>query len=59
MGGIRCTARHDSNEDHMVSDNLPEHISPTQMNNLARAAVYRVQRGSEATEAGRQAYEGS
>lgn len=50
-------ARHDGIEDRMVSANLPEHTPLTEMNSVTRTAAYLIQRGVEATEAEREAYE--
>lgn len=41
----------------MVSANLPEHTPVTEMTSLTRTAAYLLQRGSQATEAERQAHE--
>jgi len=55
--GARHNARHDGIEDRMVSANLPEHTPLTEMNSLTRTAAYLTQRGTEATDAERDAYE--
>jgi hypothetical protein len=55
--GARHNARHAGIEDRMVSANLPEHTPLTEMNSLTRTAAYLIQRGAEATEAEREAYE--
>jgi hypothetical protein len=55
--GARRNARHNGIEDRMVSVKLPEHTPLTAMNSLTRTAAYLVQRGSNATEAERAAYE--
>ncbi|HEX6356027.1 hypothetical protein [Actinophytocola sp.] len=55
--GARHNARHAGIEDRMVSANLPEHTPLTEMNSLTRTAAYLIQRGSEATDAERDAYE--
>lgn len=55
--GTRHNARHDGVEDRMVSANLPEHTMVTEMNSVTRTAAYLLERGSEATEAERVAYE--
>jgi len=55
--GARYNARHDGIEDRMVSANLPEHTMVTEMNSVTRTAAYLIERGSEATEAERDAYE--
>lgn len=57
--GARHNARHDDIEDRMVSANLPQHTPLTEMNSLTRTAAYLIQRGSEATDAERAAYEAS
>lgn len=54
--GARRNARHDGIDDRMVSANLPEHTSLTEMNSLTRTAAYLTQRGSQATEAEWHAY---
>jgi hypothetical protein len=41
----------------MVSANLPQHTPLTEMNSLTRTAGYLVRRGTEATEAERNAYQ--
>lgn len=41
----------------MVSANLPEHPPVSEMNSLTRTAAYLIQRGGEATDAERHAYE--
>jgi hypothetical protein len=53
----RYNARHDGIEDRMVSASLPEHAPLTEMNSLTRTAAYLIQRGSQVTEAEREAYE--
>jgi hypothetical protein len=55
--GARHNARHDGIEDRMVSANLPEHTSVTEMTSLTRTAAYLIQRGAEITRAERGAYE--
>ncbi|WP_165961028.1 hypothetical protein [Actinocrispum wychmicini] len=40
-----------------MSANLPEHTPVTEINSLTRTAAYFIQRGTEATEAEREAYE--
>jgi hypothetical protein len=55
--GARHNARYAGIEDRMVSANLPEHTPLTEMNSLTRTAAYLIQRGAEATEAEREAYE--
>jgi hypothetical protein len=55
--GARHNARHDGIEHRMVSANLPQHTSPTEMNSLTRTAAYLIQRGAEATELERDAYD--
>jgi hypothetical protein len=55
--GARHNARHESTEDRMVSANLPQHTSVTEISSLARTAAYLTQRGTEATAAEREAYE--
>lgn len=41
----------------MVSANLPEHTPVTEMTSLTRTAAYLIQRGTDATDAERDAYE--
>ncbi|MGB3438258.1 MAG: phosphotransferase [Actinophytocola sp.] len=55
--GARDNARYDGIEAPMVTANLPEHTPITEMNSLTRTAAYLIQRGSQATEAERDAYE--
>jgi hypothetical protein len=55
--GARHNARHAGIEDRMVSANLPEHTPLTEMNSLTRTAAYLIQRGGEATDVEREAYE--
>jgi hypothetical protein len=55
--GARHNARHDGIEERMVSANLPEHTPVTEINSLTRTAAYLAQRGTDATEAEREAYE--
>jgi len=55
--GTRRNARQDGTEDRMVSANLPQHTPVTEMTSLTRTAAYLVERGSDATEAERDAYE--
>jgi hypothetical protein len=55
--GARHNARHDGTEDHMVSANLPKHTRLTEMTSLTRTAGYLIRRGTDATEAERDAYQ--
>jgi hypothetical protein len=55
--GARHNARHSGLEDRMVSANLPVHTLVTEMTSLTRTATYLIQRGSDATDAERDAYE--
>ncbi len=55
--GARHNARHDGTEDRMVSANLPQHTPLTEMNSLTRTAADLIQRGAEATELERYAYD--
>lgn len=55
--GARHNARQAGTEALMVSANLPERTPLTEMNSLTRTAAYLIQRGAEATEAERDAYE--
>jgi hypothetical protein len=55
--GTRHNARHDDIEDRMVSATLPEHTPLTEMTSLTRTASYLIQRGADATEAERDAYQ--
>jgi hypothetical protein len=54
--GARHNARHDGIEDRMVSANLPKHDLVTELTSLTRTAAYLTQRGSETTDAERDAY---
>lgn len=55
--GARHNARHDGIEDRIVSANLPKHTPITEMNSLTRTAGYLIRRGTDATEAERDAYQ--
>ncbi len=55
--GARRNARQEGAEDRMVSANLPDHTSVTEIASLARTAAYLLRRGAEATHAERNAYE--
>lgn len=55
--GTRHNAHHDGIEDRMVSANLPQHTPVTEINSLTRTAAYLAQRGFDATEVERKAYE--
>ena len=55
--GAWRNTRHDGIEDRMVSANLPDHTPVTEMNSLTRTAVYLIQRGTDATDTERDAYE--
>jgi predicted transcriptional regulator len=55
--GTRHNARHDGIEDHMVSVNLPKHTPVTEITSLTRTAAHLIERGTEATESEREAYE--
>jgi hypothetical protein len=54
--GARHNARRVGIEDRMVSANLPGHTPVTEIASLTRTAAYLIQRGSQATEAERDAY---
>lgn len=55
--GARHNARHGAIEDRMVSANLPDHTPVTEISSLARTAAYLTQRGANATQAERDAYD--
>lgn len=55
--GARHNARHDGIEERMVSANLPKHTPLTEMTSFTRTAAYLIRRGSDATEAERDAYQ--
>lgn len=54
--GARHNARHDGIEDGMVSASLPAHTPVTEMTSLTRTAAYLIERGTDATDAERDAY---
>lgn len=55
--GARHNARAEGIEDRMVSATLPQHTPLTEMTSLTRTAAYLTRRGSQATEAERDAYQ--
>ncbi|MFL6140445.1 MAG: hypothetical protein ACJ72N_01070 [Labedaea sp.] len=55
--GARHNARHDGTEDRLVSAHLPTHTPITEIASLTRTATYLTRRGTETTQAEREAYQ--